>query len=64
MYLRITNLIYQNPISLFYNYSGVVGDLEDLIKYPSNILDKELEEYCNFLNSRVSGGELSPNSVG
>jgi len=58
-----TKLIYENQLSLFYRYSNVVNNLEDLIKYPSDILQNELEGYCDFLNFCVAQDELSPNSV-
>ena len=59
-----TKRVYQNQLDLFYSYSENIKDLEALIKYPSEKLQKELEGYCDFLNKRVERGELSPNSVG
>ncbi len=51
-----TKSIYQNQLSLFYRYSDVIKNLEFLIGCSSDVLQKELEGYCNFLNSRVSNG--------
>jgi len=58
-----TKKIYQNHLDLYYRYSNYVKNLEDLIRCPSDTLQKDLEGYCMFLAQRVKNGELSPNSV-
>ena len=55
-----TKRVYQNQLDLFYEYSPIIKNLQNLIKCPSEILQKELEGYCDFLNERVKKDEMSP----
>jgi len=58
-----TKRSYQKQLNWFYNFSKVVHNLEDLAKCPSDVLQEEIELYCDFQNRRVKKAELSPNSV-
>lgn len=59
-----TKSTYIRHLARFYNQSQTIHCLEDLIRCPTQKLQKELEKYCDFLNNRVTKGDLSPNSVG
>ena len=58
-----TKRVYQNQLDMFYDYSNILKNLHDLIACPPEILQKELEGYCDHMNKRVKIDEISANSV-
>ena len=53
---------YNFRLGQFYKLAPIKSD-EQLIKYPSEQLQKILLRYLRYLNKRVANGELSPNTV-